>query len=192
MKKFTVKDFLKLNSPCYGCGKDINVRVGIDIKNSHAPPVFLAMSVASAKYSVPLVITYHDSLKLSIEPRTNKFIVSNAEKFASFIKGRNIFLETNCSECQTYMVSQYLEFNTTIGFIKPVGIVTRYLILRDKNNKYVIHSDFVTEKSSINIFAIKDGAVTSFSDMKLPLLPHYQFRDQTHFMSKIKTYMLFS
>lgn len=192
MKKYTVKDFLKLNSPCYGCGKKINLRMGSDVGDLMGGTVYLKMSVTPAYYSIPLSATYNDNLKLLIEPRTNKFTVSNGERFVSYIKKHNLFVMVYCDNCGTAMISQYLEFNLIGGYIKPVGLSAETIVLQDKNNRYTIVSQYPTDQTKIVVASIKDGAVTSASNLELPLLPHYRFKDKQHFMSKIKTYLLFS
>ena len=91
------------------------------------------------------------------------------------------------------MDSHYLDFNTAGNYIKPTGISSQHLVLSDKNNTYVINSEFISDETTIFVFALKDGGMTSaISNLKLPLLPHYRFKDKEHFIAKIKTYLLFS
>lgn len=189
MKKFTVKDFLKLNSPCYGCGKKVNVYV---CTVSTANEVKLNLVVSPAGYLVILSKTYNDRLTLLIEPKTNKFATNDGPKLIKYLKSRGIFLSVECNDCMTVMTSEPLEFNFVGEYIKPVGMASQSVVLKDKNNNYVIYSDFGADRTHISIFSIKEGSPTSFSQLELPLLPHYRFKDQQHFMSKIKTYMLFS
>jgi hypothetical protein len=189
MKSYTIKDFFKLNSPCYGCGGKVNIRAGVHSDNLAS--VMLNVSIAPAGYTIPLSITYHNNLKLIIEPKTNRYLVSNAINFIKYIKDHRIYLMVSCPDCQTIMVSHYLDFSLVGGYVKPVGLSSEYLVLKDKNNRYVISSEFLNDSTSITIFAITDIPI-SVSDLKLPLLPHYRFKDKEHFMAKIKTYLLFS
>ena len=193
MKKFTVKDFLKLNSPCYSCGKKVNIHAIVHIDGMSS--VNLNVSITPAGFIIPLSITYNNNLKLIIEPKTNRFIINNEANFIKYIKDHKVCLAVDCDECLTFMASQYLEFNLVEGYIKPVGISNQLLILSDKNNRYVINSEFMTDETTIMVFSIIDEDIaiaSSFSELKLPLLPHYRFKDKQHFISKIKTYLLFS
>jgi len=186
MKKYTVKDFLKLNSPCYGCGEKIKITVGVDSEGLSR--VNLNLTIAPAGYTIPLSITYNNNLKLIIDPKTNKYLSSNIQYFVEYIKNRKICLTTQCDHCQTSMTSKYLDFNLMGSYIKPVGIAVQYIVLNDKNNRYVIYSDFGSEQSDIAVSSVG----TSVSHLNLTLLPHYRFKDKEHFISKIKTYLLFS
>lgn len=190
MKRYTIKDFLKLNSPCYGCGKPINVFVGVHAEG--LSQVNLKLVVDKAGYSVRLSKTYHDSLTLLIEPRTNRFSTNDGDKLVKYLKCHSLFLTTRCPACVTAMTSHYLEFSLVGGYIKPVGISSQYLVLNDKNNRYIVNSDFFSEKTIVMIFAMRDGSPISTDNMDLPLLPSYRFKDKEHFMAKLKTYLLFS
>lgn len=191
MKKYTVKDFLKLNSPCYGCGGKINVRFGV--YSHEIGEVKLNLTVGSRGYSAILSATYHDRLLILIDPKTNRFASNNQQNLINYLKDRRLFLITECDICVTTMCSEYLEFNLTERYIKPVAINSQYIILRDRKNKYTINSVFPLEKTHVSIFALgKGGTPMALTNLELPLLPHYKFRDQEHFMSKLKTYMVFS
>jgi hypothetical protein len=191
MKKYTVKDFLKLNSPCYSCGMKIKITVGVHCEG--LSQVNLNMTIGPAGYTIPLSITYNNNLKLIIDPKTNRYLSSDGARFIKYIKNHKIFFITQCDHCLTSMTSDYLDFSLVGGYIKPVGIANQYLVLYDKNNCYVTNSEFGAEQSVIAVYAIKDGDIAnSISNLTLPLLPHYRFKDKEHFMAKIKTYILFS
>lgn len=192
MKSYTVKDFFKLNSPCYSCGEKVNIHANIHTMD-HMPPVKLNVSVTPDRYSIPLYINYNNNnLKLIIEPKTNKYSVSNEASFIEYIKNHKIYLTVGCDECLTLMASHYLEFNILGSYIKPIGISNQHLVLLDKNNRYVINSNFIDNETNIMILAIKELPQYSSSYLKLPLLPHYRFKNKEHFIAKIKTYLLFS
>ena len=69
MKSYTVKDFFKLNSPCYGCGDKVNIHA--KVLTDDFIPIALNISITPTGYTIPLSITYNNSLKLIIDPKTN-------------------------------------------------------------------------------------------------------------------------
>jgi hypothetical protein len=187
MKTYTVKDFIKLNSPCYGCGNKVSIHVGAHMDNTI--PINLNMSITSIKYVIPLSITYNNNLSLTIDPKTNRYLVTSNSDFIKYIKDHNIYLTVDCDKCYTFMASRYLEFDLAGGYIRPVSIRSQSIILFDKNNKYMINSYFLAGETTITVFSLKNGTA---SDLKLPLLPHYRFKNKENFIEKIKTYILFS
>jgi hypothetical protein len=193
MKKFTVKDFITYNGPCFSCGSRVNVKIGVikvdvaDFNIALLNPVITTNSI-----DIDLKINYNSSLKLSIFSKTNKFSTSSMKGLTEYLNGHKLFLRSNCDHCYTKVESQYLEFNLLKGFIKPVGVSNELLVVNDGANLYQVHTSYIEEKSLVIIDRINKTTPITPVRMDLPLLPLYKFKDKDHFIAKIKTYLVFS
>lgn len=191
MKKFTVKDFIAYNNPCFSCGERISFKIGI-IENTVDGMAHLRPTVAPEHTVVDLKITYNSSLQLWIFHKSNKIISSNNKELTTFLSKNNIFLHSRCDKCYTNVQSQFLEFNLDKGFIKPVGISEEMIIITDDNNMYHVNSSFIEERTSVVVDRLDKATPVSPIKFELPLLPMYKFKDKEHFLNKMKTYVLFS
>lgn len=195
MKQFTVKDFIKYNGPCFGCGNKINIKVCVFTKDEDISKVVtLTPVITNVATEIDLKISYKDSLKLTVYHKTNKFEASNTQKFLEYLKSREIYLRTICEDCHIYIDSAILKFNFPNQFIEPVAISHEILTVKDATNKYKVFSYFKEGKTTIHAIALnenkdEDDSVTT---LNLPLLPLYKFRSKEHFLNKIKTYLIFS
>lgn len=192
MKKFTVKDFLHLNSPCFGCDGDIDIRIGVTNIDITVGDVFLKPAYALQHLTIPLVIKYNSNLKLIIDCKTNKFSVSDLTLLTNYLESHKLYLSCHCSGCSTQFISYHLEFNLRRHFIKPVAIQQEYLVLRDRKNKYILRSVYSQDYTNVTAFAMQDGHATAISNLELPIVPRYRFKDREQMMHKLRTYLLFS
>lgn len=191
MKTFTVKDFLMLNSPCFGCGGDIDIRIGVTNTELDLD-VYLKPSYALQHLTIPLVIKYNSSLKLIIDCKTNKFAASDLALLTAYLKSNKLFLSCRCSLCLTTFVSEHLEFNLRRQYIKPVGVLREFIIVQDRKNKYEFYSIASRESTMLTVFSMKDGYMSKTFHLDLPIIHRHRFKDKEHLMNKIRTYLVFS
>lgn len=192
MKKFTIQDFIKSNSPCFSCNSKISVKIGVENTDVIFNEVYLRPTVGPSFLEVDLKITYNSHLKLAIAYKTNKFVVNDIGILEDYFREHKIFMETECSRCYTKLESQNLEFDLVGGFIRPVGMKREILMTSDDHNLYQIFSSYPEETSLVVIDKISKASPISPIHFSAPLLPLYKFRDKKHLIEKLRTYALFS
>jgi hypothetical protein len=192
MKKFTVKDFINYNAPCFSCDRKITIRVGSICLTQQMPAVYLRATVTTTQTEVDLQVTYARILKLIINHTTNKITTSDPEALTKYLKVNKLFLSSVCNHCYTSIESAYLEFNLQEAFIKPVSISQEMLMLSDSKSLYQIISKSIDEETIIVVDRINKANSITPIRFVLPLSLLYKLKDKEHILQKIKTYLLFS
>lgn len=193
MRKFTVKDFITYNNPCFSCGNQINFRIGFLDLETKADISYLRPVVGPQYTEVDLVIKYanQDALKLYIFHKTNKILTNSQQGLTKYLSSRKLFLASSCDKCYTKIESQYLDFNLDKGFVAAVGISTERIMVNDGDSLYQIDSFFMAEKSNLVVARLDSAKMAPFQ-LDLPLIPKYRFKNKEHFIRKMKTYITFS
>lgn len=194
MRKFTVKDFIAYNNPCFSCSNPINFRIGFLDLETKADISYLRPVVTPTYTEVDLIIKYAntDALKLYIFHKTNKILTNSQQGLTKYLSSRKLFLSSTCDRCYTQIESQYLDFNIDKAYVSAVGISTERLMVNDGENLYQISSYFMAEKSNLIVDKINKVKPLTPFQLDLPLIPRYRFKDKAHFIQKMKTYITFS
>jgi len=192
MKQFTVKDFITYNSPCFSCDEKISFSIVSTTLQGPADIVHLRPTVNPDHISVDLKITYNQTLSLKIQNKTNAIFYNDNKGVADYIYSHRLFLTSSCNKCLTKIESQFLEFNLSNGYIKPVGIARESLIVSDATHRYHVYSTTISDKSVITMDRIDKPIPISPVRIETPLLPLYRFKDRQHFINKMKTFLIFS
>lgn len=195
MKRFTVKDFITYNNPCFSCGNPINFRIGFTDKDNPQQMVsYLRPTVTGLYTEIELKIKYAhaEALKLLIFHKTNKILTNSNPALTEYLSRHKLFLTSSCDRCYTLVESQYLDFNLEKGHVNAVGLWIERLMVNDDANVYQINSNFLKNESELTVDRIDKVKPLSPFQIKLSLLPRYRFKDKEHFLRKIKTYMTFS
>lgn len=192
MKKFTVKDFIAYNNPCFSCNSKINFDIGFLNLENQTQISSLRPTVLPNYTEVDLIITYYDSLKLFIFHKTNKILTTNALGLTKYLSGRKLFLSSTCSKCYTKIESQYLDFNLEKNRIEAVGLSRERLMVTDDRNMYQIETSFLSGESRLIVDKLDRVKPLSPLSLSLPLLPKYRFKNKRHFIDKMRTYVTFS
>lgn len=202
MKKFTVKDFITYNNPCFSCDNKINFYIGIQTVPPIDPdpkyplgsihPSFIRPIVSMEYSELDLNISYNNSLSLKIYHKTNKIDSNNMTELFRYLKSHRIILQSRCDKCFSCIESNDLSFNYDKKFIYPATIKSERLLVSDDENLYHMYSWFATGKTDLNVDKINRAFPMSPLHLKLPLLPLYKFKNRQHFIEKIKTYLVFS
>lgn len=191
MKKFTIKDFILTTSPCFGCNQKLSFTIGLlneNEKTPHHKPIIIEPDVSI----INLRTTYNSSLSISINHKTNYFKTNNLPELFKFLNQHQLFVSTNCKNCFSYIESQYLEFNTNKGFIKPVGISNEDIVLKENNTFYMIKSSSLEATSIITVTKFDGNNINLPIRLETPILPLYKFKNKQILIDKIKVYLLFS
>lgn len=194
MRKFTVKDFIAYNNPCFSCSNQINFRIGFLDLETKADISYLRPVVAPTYTEVDLIIKYAntEALKLFIFHKSNKILTNSSQGLTKYLASRKLFLSSTCDKCYTQIESQYLDFNIDKSYVSAVGLSSERLMVNDGNNLYQLSSYFMAEKTSLMVDKLDKVRPLSPFQLELPLLPKYRFKDKAHFIQKMKTYMTFS
>lgn len=192
MKKFTVKDFIGFNNPCFSCDNKITIEVGVTSRFITQQDVYLRPTVAIPFTEVDLRISYNSHLKLAVDHKTNQFMVNNLGALTNYLDNHKLFLESKCSRCQTLLQTQYLEFELAKGFIRPVGLSRENLYTSDDTNMYMIISSYIEDRSHVIVDRIDKTTPLSPIRFDAPLLALRRFKNKEHLISKLKTYITFS
>jgi hypothetical protein len=191
MKRFTVKDFVEANAPCFSCDSDINVR--LVVIGPEDDGIFLKLNVLTTYFSVELRNTWDTRLHLTIDYKTNKFATNDILRLREYLEkeDRDIYLQVQCDMCGSYVESEYLGFNWSKSFIKPTEIGEEWTRIMDDKNVYVVLSHHHKNASYISISRIGDFTNPPVK-IDAPLLPRYRFKHRNYLVNKLKTYLTFS
>lgn len=195
MKKFTVKDFITYNNPCFSCNSQINFKIGfINLDGNPSNISFLRPIVTGEFTEIDLEIKYNDSLKLVIAHKTNKIQTNNIIALTKYLSRHKLFLCSTCDRCHTKIESHYLTFHPRQGYVEAVGLSSEELFVFDNGNIYRIRTSFMEEKSSMSVCKKSglDKRNPTTLHIELPLLPLYKLKNKETFLNKMKLYTLFS
>lgn len=201
MKKFTVKDFITYNNPCFSCDNKINFYIGTEkLPDPGEDPSSVVYSqpsyhrpIVSTEYTeLNISISYSNSLKLKIFHKTNKIDSNNLNELIKYLHSHRILLQSKCDRCYTMVESNDLSFNLEKYFIYPVSLKNERLLVTTDENMFHVYSDFAGNQTMINIDKINRTLPVSATKLKLSLLPMYKFKDKIHFLDKMKLYVTFS
>jgi len=191
MHKFTIKDFITFNNPCFGCSKPIIFKIGVfncnDSKVSYFRPV-----VSDESTEVDLKIGYSNSIKLVIYHKNNKILTNNINDLTTYLIGHKLFLSYYCGDqCGNRAESGFLDFDLKKGHLKPVGMTSETLVVTDKGHCYMLISSFFSNSSRVHIWK-KDSQPSSDIKIDLKLLPKFKFKTKEKFLEKMRIYSTFS
>ena len=191
MDKFTLKDFIKHNAPCFSCGKSVNFKIGFFDTTSNDDMGYLRPTVTQEHTEVNLKITYSDAVKLYIFHKDNKILTNNMDGLTKYLEIHKLFLFSVCNNCGTKMTSQNLTFNLEKKFVEPVEMRAETLSVKEKETSYIVDSFFETQKSIVYIYK---GGYSTGKDIKLELsiLPKSKFKNKKAFIDKMKFIIIFS
>lgn len=185
--KFTVKDFILYNGPCFSCGNKINVT--LTCLNNILSGSFTRVNSQKLEKGVleaSLRIKYSHNLTLKIFTYNNKFIVSDQNGLNKYLNEYKLFLRSECKKCRGVIISNALEFDPR-GFIKPISLNRELFDVNDKNTDYLITTEYDINQTHINIFTDHKAM-----ELVIPCLPLYKFKTKEKLINKLKTYILFS
>ena len=191
MKKFTVKDFIDYNGPCFSCSRPINFQIGFMDLESRRDMSYLRPVVTNERTEIDLKISYSNSLKLHIAHKTNRFQCNDMAAFANYLMNHKLFLNSTCDHCMTTIESQFLEFNPK-GFVEAVGLAREHLLIQEDSKIHIISSSFLDEKSILQVTSTDRVKPLSPFYMELPLLPLSKLKTRERMLEKINTYLIFS
>ena len=190
MKKFTVKDFITHNAPCFGCGKPVILQMQMLRDEPWEQDATINCKAGKNFLTINLSITYYDALNLTIDYKTNKFATNNFDNLTKYLSACKLKLVCHCESCKTRMTSNQLDFNLEKKFIKPVSIEQEIIVMADNKNMYQIYSDYNRDRSVIFIDDVEMAGVPIRLDT--PLIPRSKFKNKEKLIEKLKTYALFS
>lgn len=191
MKKFTVKDFISYNNPCFSCKSNINFYFVTESKDlSKAKQAgYINPIVSSQSTSVDLIKSYSHSLTLDIYHKTNKFYAANWHELQSYLMDHNLTMNSSCPTCKSIVVSKKLIFDFKNKYIQPTEVRKEYLIIEDKEKVYNLKTNM--DKNSTHIEVYSDFSQNSW-ELDTPALPIFKFKNKANIIKKIKTYIIFS
>lgn len=189
MKKFTFKDFISYNNPCFNCGKRITIRIGFKFPNGDLS--YLMPIVNPECTEVNLRVTYRNTLKLRVFNKTNKFETNDPEELSKYLQEHNLYLVSRC-DCAAYFQTESLKFDLSRNIIYSFGMTFETLIVSDESNLYHLYSDFLAGESVLVVDRIDKIYPISAIRISLPLLPLYRLKNKEKFINKMRTYLTFS
>jgi len=192
MKKLMFKDFVLYGSPCVNCNSITNLNlITQDTDNTNITMTHLTCNVYATFTEIDLKISYKDALSLKIIHKTNIFETNNLPKLLKFFSKKKVHLVSSCSKGGCSRIeSSLVELDTSNFRIKPVHIINEGFIIDAPKLKYIIYTDFYSDKSYINV--IDYNGVSQVPRLELPAIPLTKIRNKEKFFNKMKTYVLFS
>lgn len=190
MEKFTLKDFIAYNNPCFSCKENIKLRVVSTIINDN--DIFAVANLRPHVFpeytSIDLDIKYNKTLQMCVWHKSNKITCSDLTALKEFVKNRLLYLKSECGKCGTFIESAFLEFNLAHGYLKPTIISKEGLYTHDDHNSYYITSNVQMGKSEISVSKI----FGSNTKITAPLILLGKLKTRERMIQKLKTYILFS
>lgn len=191
MKKFSIKDFVNYNSPCFNCGELINLRIvtGIAGEEVQLPTPIIKGDMIG----IDLKHKYQSSISLIINGKTNKFQTNNMDAFKKYVSTLPLRLTSRCNKCCTFIRSHLLSFNYQKEFIYLTTIHNEILFLSTKDKKYCLTTISEENRSQLVLDKLDEkGKIITRSNMELPPLPLYKLKNKENFIKKIGIYLTFS
>lgn len=193
MNKFTVKDFITYNNPCFSCESKINFSIGAldDEHTSIDEAVYFRPTVTKNYSEIDLIINYTTSLKLFIFHTTNKILSNDFIALTKYLERRKLFLSSFCHKCHSQSKSKILDFNLEKKIVKPTTLLLEETIIYDDKFRYLLTSNSEKNKS---YFIIEDLAKVKYTPtvIESPLIFRSKFNNRQSFIDKTKLYVLFS
>ena len=186
MKKFTIKDFILYNGPCFSCGKKITIQM-VNIPVKHLGNSGTTLTINKNIIEVKLKIKYSFSLDLQLFINNNKFEVSDMEKFITYLGVKDLYLVSNCSKCNNMIISNILQFDSK-GYIKAISLMNETIKIQNGNKSCSLFTEYSTNSTQLKVFEKNKVPLI----MDLTLLTLYKFKTKEKLLNKINTYILFS
>ena len=198
MKKFTVKDFILYNSPCFNCKSHNNFYFEIDkadVTTGFVGRISKRAIVVAEYTEVELVVHYAKNLLIRIDHKTNKFTTTNLSDLTEYLKLNKLSMRLRCHRCLAEITTNTMDFNLEKMFVHPVTLQYETYIVKDNVNSYAVYSSYgIYKKSMITISKIANikKNIHKAEQITLPLIPIYKFKTKEKFLNKMKTYVIFS
>jgi hypothetical protein len=189
VKKFTLKDFIFYNGPCFSCGNKVVIKLVCEENNSFKD---LPIILQDNYLEITLKLKYSSTLILKLFINDNKYQVSDFDKLTTYLNSKNIYFTSNCKKCRNVITTNFIEFDN-IGFCKAITLNNEVLSVfeetEDNSKIYNLISNF---KENITEVSVWDKNADGVFRLTIPLLPLYFFKTKKKLLSKIKNYILFS
>jgi hypothetical protein len=195
MKKFTLKDFVNYNSPCFSCEELTNFTIGYSNRWEN-PPINGDLPVEVNKYytRINLFNGYDQSLSINIDHRTNQFSTNNAPELVKYLEERQLFFKCNC-HCGTGTESTPLVFNKN-NFLQAIELSFEWISLYSQEKIYGVSSNYQDKQSFISISSnallVKPKDMVKPISLTVPLLTRDKFRTKEKLLDKLQLYVTFS
>jgi len=188
MKKFSLKDFVLYNSPCFGCDNLMTFQIGCEVMDDNLI-TYLTPKLCKEYTTIELHLGWNNSLILTIDHKTNKFATNDQTAFAKYLQNHNLFLRCECDKCHTASWTDMLNFASQ-GFMRAVGLNTETVNVSAGDYIYNLYSDYNGNASQF--FIIKNDGFSEAIIINTTLVPRSKFKNRDHLFQKMKTYVLFS
>lgn len=190
MKLFTVKDFIKYNSPCFYCNTQI-MFVLLDLWDLNGQPEkgTIHPVIFPTYTSIPLEITYRNRLILHIHHKNNRIETNDIDLLKNFFGKHTIVLKSICDQCHTNIFSNPMEIDYDKMYVKPVSLRVEKIEFKDDKYFYSVRTDYLENNT---VITVSSRSTTQQHIFKSSLHPLFKFKTKEKLMEKIRTYMLFS
>jgi HD superfamily phosphohydrolase len=193
MRRFTVRDFIGYNNPCFSCGEQISFNV-VSRKEGQDFPATLTPTVTPDYTEIDLIITFTNTLKLYVFHKTNKILTSGSQRnLTDYLETHKLSLLSFCRHCNSRVETQSLTFDLAKSRVEAVCLASEWLNVVDKNsaNRYTISSSFPNQQSHLTVYSLDRLKPLSPLSLDLPLLPRYRFKNMQRFLEKMKLITVF-
>jgi hypothetical protein len=201
MKKLTITDFIKYNDPCFICGNKTMIYVYNDYppnnvlirKTDFRQPLQWRTLPEITPYYIKICLKqcYDDknTIMFSISHKTHEIKTNNLKDLTKYLEEHKLYLESICNNCGTEIQSEMLEIDLSKSWImKAISIRAEHLFFDDSKNKYVIYSYVSINSSCLDI--VPKNKELSPTQLQLPLMLKYHFKDKKHLLNRINNILL--
>lgn len=188
MKKFSLKDFVLYNSPCFSCDNLMTFQIG-NVMLDNDIVTYLAPKVCKEYTTIELRLGWDNNLILTIDHKTNKFATNDSSALAKYLLSHNLFLKCECDKCHTVSWTEKLSFSSQ-GFVRAVSLDTDIVNIGADGNIYNLYCEYQNNISQF--FISKNDRSTSPFVLNTILVPRSKFKNRAQLIAKMKTYALFS
>jgi len=178
MKKFTLKDFVLYNVPCFSCSNKIQLKL-ISINKKTKQYSDCHSYINNNCFLATLQYNYFNSLSVSISISKNILHTSNHLLFDNFLNENALHVVNKCPACNNFIISHPLSFDNLL-FLHSISIMREIFNVSDNNFSIFMISEFDLNSSKITI--------NSKHNLELPIIPLSKFKNKENLLKKIRIY----
>ena len=191
MIRFTLKDLLLYNNPCFNCGI-ITQFSAYKIYTANDSESKLNTTLKDGIITINMKSSYYQPLNLIINIENNNF-VAPINQLKEYLNEFHLSFKMSCNKCSSNSWTKSIKFNFDKGFMLPLELSFETYFFQDSENLYTISNNHHSKKSSIFVDKINgDHSIKSCWKKTIPILLFSNIKNKPYIIKKIKSYMLFS
>lgn len=193
MEKFTIKDFIEHNNPCFICGSISKIEFFRCQTNYNF--IGLKANIVGQNIEINISTSYYNAINLLINPKHNTWISNDIRLFEQYISLNNIIVTLECTKCKSLLKSNELIFSHDKRMILPLTIINEMLFFEENNKSYHIATNDTSRIFIYNTLALNDKKKIAIPfEIEVPkiTLDKIKNKGKDWLINKLNGYVVFS